>query len=76
MKALGSRLYLRIWLAVVAAVAVVSLAVGWAWRVSREAAPRELPVRELLVRDAAGEVIGRAQAPVGPRAARPLVIDV
>jgi signal transduction histidine kinase len=76
MNALGSRLYLRIWLAVVAAVAVITLAVGWAWRVSREPAPREVPVRELLVRNQAGEVIGRAEAPVGPRGGRALVVDV
>lgn len=76
MKALGSRLYLRIWLAVVAAVAVITLAVGWAWRVSRDASPREVPVRELLVRNQAGEIIGRAEAPLGLRAGRPLVFDV
>lgn len=76
MNALGSRLYLRIWLAVVAAVAVITLAVGWAWRVSREAAPREVPVRELLLRNSAGEVIGRAEVPVGPRGGRALVVDV
>ena len=76
MNALGSRLYLRIWLAVVAAVAVITLAVGWAWRVSRDASPREVPVRELLVRNQAGEIIGRAEAPLGPRAGRPLVFDV
>ena len=76
MNALGSRLYLRIWLAVVAAVAVITLAVGWAWRVSRDASPREVPVRELLVLNQAGALIGRAEAPLGPRAGRPLVFDV
>lgn len=76
MNALGSRLYLRIWLAVVAAVVVITLAVGWAWRVSREEPVREWPTRELLVRNQAGEVIGKAQAPAGPRAGRPLIFEV
>jgi hypothetical protein len=31
---LGQRLYLRIWLAVVAAVAVLTLVVGWLWQMA------------------------------------------
>ena len=30
------RLYLRIWLAVVGGMAVLTLAVGWAWRIAAE----------------------------------------
>ena len=61
-SAFSRRLYLRIWLAVVGGVAVLTLVVGWAWRVSAEhnAPPRE--PREVMVRNAAGEVIGSAQA--------------
>ncbi len=33
-SAISRRLYLRIWLAVVAGVAVLTLIVGWAWRVA------------------------------------------
>ena len=55
-RQLGQRLYVRIWLAVVLAVAVLTLLVGWAWRLAAE--PQ---LRELQVRNAAGEVIGSAQ---------------
>jgi two-component system, OmpR family, sensor kinase len=56
------RLYLRIWLAVVAGVAVLTLVVGWAWRVAQQHnAPAPTP-REVQVRNAAGELIGTAQA--------------
>ncbi len=51
------KLYLRIWLAVVLAVAVLTLLVGWAWRMTAEA-----PLREVVVRNAAGDVIGNGQA--------------
>ena len=64
-SAFSRRLYLRIWLAVVGGVAVLTLVVGWAWRVSAEhnAPPRE--PREVMVRNAAGKVIGSAQAELG-----------
>ena len=76
MKALGSRLYLRIWLAVVAAVVLITVAVGWAWRISREASPRELPVREIVLRNAAGEVIAQAQGPAERRPGRAMVFEL
>ena len=50
-------LYLKIWLAVVLAVAVLTLAVGWVWRWTAEP-----PLREVLVRNAAGQVIGMGKA--------------
>jgi signal transduction histidine kinase len=53
---LGQRLYVRIWLAVVLAVAVLILLVGWAWRLAAEQ-----PLSEVHVRNAAGEIIGSAQ---------------
>jgi signal transduction histidine kinase len=59
------KLYVRIWLAVVLAVAVLTLMVGWAWRMTAEA-----PLREVVVRNAAGDVIGgghaRRMRPPGP----------
>ncbi len=57
---LSQRLYLRIWLAVVAAVAVVTLLVGWIWnqQVAHERAQR--PGRTVVVLDANGQELGRA----------------
>jgi two-component system, OmpR family, sensor kinase len=61
-----NRLYVRIWLAVVLAVAVLTLLVGWAWRESAERKLAEMGaapvVREVVVRNAAGETIGTASA--------------
>ena len=55
------RLYLRIWLTVVGGVAVLTLLVGWAWRVAAEqnAAPQVPPARELVMRSASGALVGR-----------------
>ncbi len=55
------RLYLRIWLAVVGGVAVLTLLVGWAWRVASEqnAAPPVPPAREIVMRSDTGELVGR-----------------
>ncbi len=68
---LHQRLYLRIWLAVVAAVAVLALVASALWRIEadRERAEREReraerPGREIVLRNAAGEVLG--QAPLRP----------
>ena len=64
-----NRLYVRIWLAVVLAVALLTLLVGWAWRESAERKMAELGaagttpvVREVLIKNAAGETIGTATA--------------
>ncbi|MEP6965848.1 MAG: ATP-binding protein [Polaromonas sp.] len=54
-----SHLYVRIWLAVVATVIVLIFLVGAAWHLSADAP--QLPIREVLVHNAAGEVIGTAQ---------------
>jgi signal transduction histidine kinase len=54
------KLYVRIWLAVVLAVAVLTLLVGWAWRMTAEP-----PLREVVVRNATGEVIGNGQVRLG-----------
>lgn len=60
----GQRLYVRIWLAVVLAVAVLTLLLGWAWRMAAEP-----PLQEIVVRNMAGEVIGSGvRRPRGPHA--------
>ena len=58
-----SKLYVRIWLAVVVTVAVLTFAVAGVWRYAKE--PPQLPIRELVVRNKAGEVIGSAQTRPG-----------
>ncbi len=60
MAAFFNKLYVRIWLAVVLAVAVLTLMVGWAWRMASDA-----PLREVVVRNTAGEVIGSGNIPPG-----------
>ncbi|MBP7453225.1 MAG: HAMP domain-containing protein [Ottowia sp.] len=62
---IARKLYLRIWLAVAGSVAVLNLVVGWAWHQADEQRDRErqsAPPREVLVRNAAGELIGTAEA--------------
>jgi two-component system, OmpR family, sensor kinase len=62
---LGQKLYLRIWLAVVAAVAVLALVVGWLWQMAldRDREERDARVaREIVLRNGAGEVLGQAPA--------------
>ena len=54
-----SHLYVRIWLAVVGTVMVLIFLVGAAWRLSRD--PPQLPIREVLVHNHVGDVIGTAQ---------------
>ena len=54
-----SHLYVRIWLAVVATIVVLVFTVGAAWQLTRQ--PPQLPIREVLVHNEAGDVIGTAQ---------------
>ena len=54
-----SHLYVRIWLAVVATVMVLTFLVGAAWRLSTDAPL--LPIREVLILNGGGEIIGQAQ---------------
>ncbi len=61
-SAFSRRLYLRIWLAVVAGVAVLTLLVGWAWRVAADYNTQAPTPREVLVRNGAGALIGTASA--------------
>lgn len=51
------KLYVRIWLAVVLAVAVLTLLVGWAWRLAAEP-----PLRDVVIRNEAGQVIGNGHS--------------
>jgi len=60
--AFSKRLYLRIWLAVVLGVAVLMLLVGWIWRMAEEHNRPQGMAREVIARNAAGEVIGTGQA--------------
>ena len=57
------KLYVRIWLAVVLAVAVLTFLVGWAWRMTAEP-----PLREVVIHDETGQLIGKGHA----RRMRPL----
>ena len=70
---LTSRLYVRIWLAVVLTVAVLTVALGWAWRMSSDVQP---PQRELVVRNQAGQVIAQAQSDPDRRPGQDLRFDV
>ncbi len=61
----GSRLYVRIWLAVVFAVTVLTLVVGWLWQraLEQDRAERDARVmRTVVVRDASRNVLGEAPA--------------
>lgn len=62
---LGQRLYLRIWLAVVGAVAVITLVVGWLWQMAldQEREQNENRIdRTIVLRDGAGTVLGQSPA--------------
>jgi signal transduction histidine kinase len=68
-----SHLYVRIWLAVVLTVAVLTFSVGWAWRMTADA---QLPIREIVIRNASGDVIGTAQTGVDRRPGQDLNFDM
>jgi signal transduction histidine kinase len=59
---LFQRLYLRIWLAVVGTIAVLTLLSGWLASVEAEHERAQRPGREIVVRNEAGVVIGQAPA--------------
>lgn len=69
LPALMQRLYVRIWITVLLAVAVLTMLVGWAWRMATDP-----PLRDVVVRNDAGQVIGKGvsrrqgahRAPPGP----------
>ncbi len=59
---LSRRLYIRIWLAVVAAIVLLTLVFGWIWRQEAERERAQRPGREIILRNAQGEILGQAQA--------------
>jgi two-component system, OmpR family, sensor kinase len=62
---IGQKLYLRIWLAVVAAVAVLALVVGWLWQVALDQEREQNASRagrEIVLRNSAGDIVGQAPA--------------
>lgn len=62
---IGQKLYLRIWLAVVAAVAVLALVVGWLWQVALDHEREQNASRagrEIVLRNGAGDIVGQAPA--------------
>ena len=62
------KLYVRIWLSVVLAVVVLTLLVGWAWRLAAEP-----PLREVVLRNQAGDIIGQGRPRMMRRAPAPEV---
>ena len=69
-----SHLYVRIWLAVVATVVVLTFLMAAAWRFTKD--PPQLPIREVLVHNTAGEVIGTAQTKPDRKLGEDLEFDV
>ena len=69
-----SHLYVRIWLAVVATLMVLTFLLGAAWHLSTD--PPLLPIREVLVHNSAGDVIGTAQTKADRRLGEDLEFDV
>jgi len=62
----SQRLYLRIWLAVVGGVAVLTLSVAWVWHVAERHSARAQtavapPPREMLLQDENGQVLAEGQ---------------
>lgn len=60
-RSLHLPLYVRIWLAVVLAVALLTLLAGWVMRITAEP-----PLRHVVVRNTEGEVVGEGQARLRP----------
>ncbi len=59
---LHQRLYLRIWLAVVGTIGVLTLLAGWLASIDAEHERSQRPGREIVVRDANGQLVGQAPA--------------
>ena len=68
-------LYVRIWLAVLAGVAVVTLAAGWAWQVAEEPAQRAAAARRRGARHARPRRSAPAQGGAHRRPGEPLEFD-
>ncbi len=61
LNTLGSRLYARLWLATVLTVALFTLLASWMVRLTTEP-----PLREVVVRSPAGEIVGQGMARIRP----------
>jgi two-component system, OmpR family, sensor kinase len=61
-RPLGVPLYLRIWLAVVMAVALLTVAFGWLWRLNAEQNAAQPPPRDVVIRNDKDEVLGQARS--------------
>ncbi len=62
-RTVSRHLYLRIWLAVVSALVVLTLLFGWLWQLDRERERVERSAgRELIISNAQGEIVGQAPA--------------
>lgn len=61
-RPIGVPLYLRLWLAVLAAVAVITIAFGWWWRINASERERERPARQIVIRSEAGDVLGQSMS--------------
>lgn len=59
---LPHRLYLRIWLAVVATIFLLSLIFAWVGRLEIERERAQRPGKEIILRDNQGEILGQALA--------------
>ena len=73
-KRLTAHLYVRIWLAVVATVPVLIFLVVSAWQITRD--PPQLPIREVVVRNAAGQELARAFTRADRKLGDELAFDV
>ncbi|CAM4252148.1 ATP-binding protein [Comamonas aquatilis] len=66
LRIFSQRLYLRIWLAVVLGMAVLTLAVAWAWKIAEEQRAQQTsatpPSREMVMRGPDGEVMAEGRA--------------
>lgn len=49
-------LYLRIWIAVVLTVGLLTIAFGWLWQMNAE----QQPMREVIIRNEAGDILGQS----------------
>lgn len=49
-------LYLRIWIAVIVAVSLLTVAIGWLWRMNAE----QMPAREVIIRNERDEIVGQS----------------
>jgi signal transduction histidine kinase len=68
-------LYVRIWLAALAGVAVVTLAAGWAWQMAEDQRSVPLP-RDVVVRDTQDRVVGTGQSVRTSRPGEPLEFTI